>query len=71
MEVFTLAVTNNLKQILSERGIKQIWLAEKCDMDQRTINNIVNNRYNTSLEVALKIADILSCKVDDIFKLIK
>ncbi|MDD4779016.1 MAG: helix-turn-helix domain-containing protein [Tissierellia bacterium] len=66
-----MAVKNRLKDILDSRGIKQVWLAEQVDISFKTMSNIINNRYNTSLEVALKIADILGMKIDDIFYLEK
>jgi len=66
-----MTVKNSLKEILEKRGLKQKWLAEQVGIDKRTMSNIISNRYNTSLEVALKIAEILEIKVDDIFKLDK
>ena len=66
-----MAVKNKLKDILDSRGIKQVWLAEQVGISFKTMSNIINNRYNTSLEVALKIADILGVKIDDIFHLEK
>jgi DNA-binding XRE family transcriptional regulator len=64
------AIVCNLKNILDNRGIKQTWLADKVNVHRGTLNNIILNKYNTSLEVALKIAKALDMKVDDIFKLI-
>ena len=66
-----MTVKNSLKEILEKRGLKQKWLAEQIGIDKRTMSNIISNRYNTSLEVALKISDILEIKIDDIFKLDK
>jgi len=64
-------VKNKLKDILANRGIKQNWLADQVGVNKTTIGNIASNKYNTSLEVAFKIADILDMKVDEIFYLIK
>jgi len=66
-----MTVKNSLKEILEKRGLKQKWLAEQIGIDKRTMSNIISNRYNTSLEVALKISEILEIKIDDIFKLDK
>lgn len=66
-----MSVKNKLKEIIDERGIKQVWLAEQVGISYKTLSNIIGGRYNTSLEVALKIADILNVKVDDIFYLEK
>ena len=62
-------VKNKLKEILDERGIKQNWLAEKVGITPTTLGNLLHNRFNTSLEVALKIAKFLDMKVEDIFEL--
>jgi putative transcriptional regulator len=66
-----MAVKNRLKEIIDERGIKQVWLAEQVGISYKTLSNIIGGRYNTSLDVALKIADVLNVKVDDIFYLEK
>jgi len=64
-----MAVKNRLKEILYNRGIKQTWLAEQVNITPTTLGNILHNRYNTSLEVALKLAFVLNLKVEDIFEL--
>jgi DNA-binding XRE family transcriptional regulator len=61
-------VKNRLKQILDERGIKQVWLAEKVNLHRGTLNNIISNKYNTSLEIAFKISKVLDLKIEDIFE---
>lgn len=66
-----MAVKNRLKQILDDKGIKQSWLAEQVDITPTTLGNIIHGRFNTSLEVALKLAIILNVKVEDIFEYIK
>ena len=60
-------VKNKLKQILDEKGIKQIWLAEKAGITKQTLSNLMTNRFNVSLESAIKIATALDLKVEDIF----
>ena len=62
-------VTNKLRVILAEKGIRQKFLYEKVGIGKQTLSGIVSNKYNTSLEVALKIAKELDMKVDDIFQL--
>lgn len=64
-------IKNKLKEIIDSRGMKQNWLADQVQVNKTTIGNIINNKYNTSLEVAFKIAKVLNIKVDDIFYLIE
>ncbi|BAO04886.1 MULTISPECIES: helix-turn-helix transcriptional regulator [Clostridium] len=66
-----MVVKNNLKEILKDKGIKQVWLAEQVGINSKTLSNIINGKYNTSLEVALKISEVLKMSTDDIFKLKK
>lgn len=63
-----MVVKNRLKEILDERGIKQTWLAEQVGLHRGTLNNIIANKYNTSLEVAFKIANTLNMRIDEIFE---
>lgn len=63
-----MVVKNKLKEILEQRGLKQVWLAEKVGLHRGTLNNIISNKYNTSLEVAFKIAHELNMNMEDIFE---
>jgi DNA-binding XRE family transcriptional regulator len=64
-------IINNLSKILDERGIKQIWLCAKADISQTTLSNCLNDRHSVSLIVALKIANALELRVEDIWQLRK
>lgn len=50
---------NRIKQVLEEKGIKQVWLAEQLGKSFNTVNGYVQNRTQPSLEVLFKIATIL------------
>ena len=52
-----------------EAGITQASLAEAVQVSRKSINAIENGIYIPSTLLALKIAKILKCKVEDIFKL--
>ena len=51
---------NRIKEILSERGIRQTWLADKLGKSYNMVNSYVQNRRQPSLEDLFKIADILN-----------
>lgn len=61
-------IKNKLKQILDERGIKNVWLAEKAGVNNSTVGNIIKNRHNPNVEVAIRIANALNMKVEDIWE---
>ena len=51
---------NRIKEVLEEKGIKQVWLADKLGKSFNTVNGYVQNRNQPSLEVLYDIAKILS-----------
>jgi len=62
-----MSVKNRLKEILDERGTKNVWLADKAGVNNSTLGNIIKNRHNPSIEIAIKIARALNMKVEDIW----
>ena len=50
---------NRIKEVLEEKGIKQVWLAEQLGKSYNIVNGYVQNRSQPSLEVLYKIAEIL------------
>lgn len=54
---------NRIKEVLVEKGVKQIWLAEKIGKSFNIVNSYVQNRKQLRLEVLHKIADILDVDV--------
>ena len=60
----TIIVTmNRIKEVLKEKGIKQIWLAEKLGKSYNMVNGYVQNRQQPRLEVLNDIAEILDVDV--------
>jgi putative transcriptional regulator len=59
---------NRIKEVLEEKGIKQIWLAEKLDKSYNMVNGYVQNRQQPRLEVLYEIAEILNVSVKDLLK---
>jgi putative transcriptional regulator len=54
---------NRIKEVLKEKGIKQIWLAEKLGKSYNMVNGYVQNRQQPRLEVLNEIATILDVDV--------
>ena len=50
---------NRIKEVLEEKGIKQVWLADQLGKSYNIVNGYVQNRNQPSLEVLYRIADIL------------
>lgn len=65
----TSKVTNNIKQIREERGIKQNEVAAALNVSRQTMTAIEKMKYNPSLELTLKIAHYFDLNVEEIFVL--
>ena len=62
-------IITNLKSIRESTGMTQQELADLIGMRRETILHLEINRYNPSLEMALKIAQVFDLKVEDLFEL--
>ena len=51
---------NRIKDVLEEKGIKQIWLAEQLGKSYNMVNSYVQNRRQPSIECLYEIAEILN-----------
>ena len=60
---------NNLEELRKSADFTQQGLSESAEVSRKSINAIENGVYVPSTVLALKIAKILKCKVEDIFKL--
>ncbi|NTV23701.1 MAG: helix-turn-helix transcriptional regulator [Nanoarchaeota archaeon] len=58
---------NKLKEYREKRGISQEKLAALAEVTRQTIISVEGGRYMPSLELALKLSRIFSCKVEDLF----
>ena len=54
---------NRIKEILEEKGIKQVWLAEKLGKSYNMVNAYAQNRQQPRLEVLFQISEILDVDV--------
>ena len=54
---------NRIKEVLKDKGIKQIWLAEMLGKSYNMVNGYVQNRQQPRLEVLNEIAIILDIDV--------
>lgn len=58
---------NNIKQLRKQAGLRQEDMANQLGVSRQTIIAIENDKYNPTLELAMKIAVLLNLKVEDIF----
>ena len=58
---------NRIKQLRKQAGLRQEDLAQEMGVTRQTIIAIENNKYNPTLELAMKWARRLDLHVDEIF----
>jgi transcriptional regulator with XRE-family HTH domain len=50
---------NRIKEVLTEKGIKQTWLAEKLGKSYNMVNSYCQNRRQPSVEDLFRIGELL------------
>lgn len=58
---------NNIKLLRKQMKLRQEDMADLLGVTRQTINAIENNKYNPTLELAMKIAKLLNKTVEEIF----
>lgn len=58
---------NIVKQLRKQAGMRQEDLAKALGVSRQTIIAIENDKYNPTLELAMKISRLLQLHVDEIF----
>lgn len=56
-----------IKQFRKEAGFRQEDMAKELGVSRQTIIAIENDKYNPTLELAMKVAKLLNRHVEDIF----
>ncbi len=59
---------NRIKEVLEEKGIKQIWLADQLGKSYNMVNGYVQNRQQPRLEILYEIARLLKVTQKDLIK---
>ncbi len=62
-------VINRVKVLRTKTGLTQKDLAKLSGVSRQSINSIEKGKYIPSLPLALKLAKIFDCKVDELFVL--
>ena len=60
---------NRIKELRKQMGLRQEDLAQQLGVTRQTINAIENNKYNSTLELAMRLARLLGQPVESIFHL--
>ena len=60
-------LANKLKERRGELGLTQAELAELCGVTRKTVNTVENGIFTPSALLALKMAQALNVRVEDLF----
>ncbi len=60
---------NKIKELRKDLGLRQEDLANLLNVTRQTIIAVENDKYNPSLELAMKLARLLNTTVEDLFEL--
>jgi putative transcriptional regulator len=61
-------VNNRLRMLRAERGWSQQDLAERLQVSRQSVNAIETGRYDPSLPLAFRIADLFDMTIEQIFE---
>lgn len=59
----------SIKELRNQKGLSVAKLAEDVGVPVQTITYLEEGRFNPSLTLAFRIATVLDCKIEDLFKL--
>ena len=59
---------NRIRVLRAEKGWTQADLAKALDVSRNSVNAIENGKYDPSLPLAFKIADVFDLKIEEIFQ---
>lgn len=60
-------MTNRLKVLRAERGWSQVDLADRLDVSRQSVIAIETGRYDPSLPLAFRIAELFGLAIEDVF----
>ena len=58
---------NKIEEIRTKKGIKQDELGKLLGVSRQTISSLENGRYNPSILLAFKIANLFEMPIEEIF----
>ena len=59
---------NRIRVLRAEKGWTQADLARLLDVSRNSVNAIENGKYDPSLPLAFRIADVFAMKIEEIFQ---
>lgn len=58
---------NRIKELRKNKGLRQEDISSQLHVSRQTIIAIENNKYNPTLELAMKLARLLNTTIEELF----
>ena len=58
---------NRIRVLRAEKGWSQAELAEKVGVSRNSLNAVENDKFDPSLPLAFRIAELFELKIEDVF----
>ncbi len=62
-----LDMKNRIRVLRAEKGWSQAELAEKVGISRNSINAVENDKFDPSLPLAFRIAELFELRIEDVF----
>ncbi len=62
-----LDMKNRIRVLRAEKGWSQAELAEKVGVSRNSLNAVENDKFDPSLPLAFRIAELFELKIEDVF----
>ena len=62
-----LDMKNRIRVLRAEKGWSQAELAEKVGVSRNSLNAVENDKFDPSLPLAFRIAELFDLKIEDVF----
>jgi putative transcriptional regulator len=62
-----LDMKNRIRVLRAEKGWSQAELADKVGVSRNSINAVENGKFDPSLPLAFRIAEVFELKIEDVF----
>ncbi|CUB59637.1 Helix-turn-helix [Bacillus subtilis] len=59
---------SNIGELIQTRGLKGRWIAQQLKVTPSQVSNYIQGRSFPTVDKAFQLAEILDCKVDDLYE---
>lgn len=61
-------VANNVSRIIDEKGLKQVYVAEKAGYSKQMLNDMINGRRLMKVKDVINLKNVLNVSYDELYR---